>query len=92
MKNKRKLLIALLNKVGDNRLSDAVEQMWQEELLDMRALERLYINTEVDRRVKAGESKTKAIEQLSQELGCSYEKARGAVYYKKQRKKNGNTD
>lgn len=92
MKNKRKLLIALLNKVGESRLSEAIERMWQEELLDRRALERLYINAEVDRRVRAGESKTKAIAQLSQELGCSYEKARGAVYYKKEKKKNGNTD
>ena len=92
MKNKRKLLIALLNRVGESRLSEAIERMWQEELLDRRALERLYINAEVDRRVRAGESKTKAIAQLSQELGCSYEKARGAVYYKKEKKKNGNTD
>jgi hypothetical protein len=92
MNIKRKLLIALLNRVGENRLSDAIERMWQEELLDRRALERLYINAEVDRRVRAGESKTKAIEQLSRELGCSYEKARGAVYYKKEKKKNGNTD
>jgi hypothetical protein len=92
MNIKRKLLIALLNRVGENRLSDAIERMWQEELLDRRALERLYINAEVDRRVRAGESKTKAIEQMSRELGCSYEKARGAVYYKKEKKKNGNTD
>jgi hypothetical protein len=83
MKNKRKLLIALMNKIGRNPLPEAIEQMWQEELLDRRALERLYINSEVERRVKAGESKTKAIEQLSRELCCSYEKARGAVYYKK---------
>lgn len=92
MKNKRKLLIALLNNVGQSRLSDAVERMWQEGLLDRRALERLYISAEVDRRVRAGESKTKAIEQLSKELGCSYEKARGAVYYKKEKKENGNTN
>lgn len=83
MYQKRKLLIALLNKVGRSQLHDAIEQMWSEGLLDRRALERLYINSEVERRVKAGESKTRAIEQLSQELGCSYEKARGAVYYKK---------
>ena len=82
MNIKRKLLIALLNRVGENRLSDAIERMWQEELLDRRALERLYINAEVDRRVRAGESKTKAIEQLSRELGCSYEKVRGVVYSK----------
>ena len=83
MRNKRKLLIALMNKIGRNPLPEAIEQMWREELLDIKALERLYINSEVERRVKAGEGKTRAIEQLSQELGCSYEKARGAVYNKK---------
>ena len=83
MYHKRKLLIALLSKIGRTPLSDAIEQMWKEDLLDKRALERLYINSEVERRVRAGEGKTKAIEQLSLELGCSYEKARGAVYNKK---------
>lgn len=87
------MLIALLSKIGRSPLTDAVEQMWNENLLDKRALERLYINAEVERRVRAGEGKTKAIEQLSQELGCSYEKARGAVYNKKTlRQKNGNTN
>ena len=57
--------------------------MWNDKLLDIKALERLYIDNEVEHRVRTGEIKTKAMEQLSVELGCSYEKVRAAVYHKK---------
>lgn len=80
MGNKRKFLISLLNNMEQKSLDRAVEQMWNEGLLNRTALERLYINSEVDRRVRAGEVKTKAMAQLSEELNCSYEKVRTAVY------------
>lgn len=82
MRNKRKLLIALCNKIEAHTLTGAIEQMWDEGVLDRKALERLYIGTEIERRVRAGEAKTKAMEQLSEELNCSYEKVRTAVYQK----------
>ena len=82
MQNKRKLLIALCNKIEDRTLTGAIEQMWNEGMLDRKALERLYIGAEIERRVRAGEAKTRAIEQLSEELNCSYEKVRTAVYRK----------
>lgn len=82
MQNKRKLLIALCNKIEARTLSGAIEQMWNEGMLDRKALERLYIGAEIERRVRAGEAKTRAIEQLSEELNCSYEKVRTAVYRK----------
>ena len=93
MQNKRKLLISLLDRIEQNNLTSAVEQMWDEGLLDRTAVERLYIEREVGRRVRAGESKTKAIGQLSEELSCSYEKVRAAVYYKNKikGKTNGNS-
>lgn len=81
---KRKLIISLLRKVQHQPLGEAIEQMWECGLLDRRALERLYIEGEVHRRVRAGECKTKAMSQLSAELGCSFEKVRAAVYNKKQ--------
>lgn len=62
--------------------SAAIESMWNRGLLNRCAVEKLYINSEVSRRVRAGESKVKAIEQLSLEMGCSYEKVRCAVYSK----------
>jgi hypothetical protein len=82
MQHKRKLLIALFNKIKSRSLTDAVEQMWNEGMFDQKALERLYIGSEIERRVRAGEAKTKAIEQLSEELNCSYDKVRTAVYRK----------
>jgi hypothetical protein len=83
MDNKRKLLIALSKRIARTPMKDALEQMWNDKLLDVKALERLYIGTEVEHRVRSGEVKTKAMEQLSIELGCSYEKVRAAVYQKK---------
>ena len=93
MYNKRKLLKALSNKIARTSINEAIEQMWNENLLDVRALERLYIGSEVEHRVRAGEVKSRAMEQLSVELGCSYEKIRAAVYHKNiKSKKNENRD
>ena len=82
MKNRQKLLNSLLDKIGHKSINLAIEQMWSEGLLNQKALEQLYIGKEVERRVRAGETKIRAIEQLSKELGCSYEKVRAAVYKK----------
>ena len=94
MCNEQKLLISLLNKVQSKGLVGAVKQMWKEGLLDRKALERLYISMEVERRVRNGEIKTRVFEQLSTELGCSYEKVRAAAYHKNKflRTTNGNTN
>ena len=78
----RKLLTSLLEKIQNKSLPEAVEMMWQQGFLNKVALERLYINNEVQHRVRIGESKVKAIEQLSKEMSCSYEKIRAAVYNK----------
>lgn len=83
----KKLLISLLGKVQNKSLSEAVDIMWQQGLLNRTALERLYISNEVQRRVRAGEVKGRAIEQLSKEMSCSYEKVRFAVYNKRIMKK-----
>lgn len=78
----RKLLTSLLSSVPSGNLHDAVNAMWQRGLLNRVAIERLYIQNEVNRRVRGGEAKMRAIEQISSELGCSYEKVRGVVYSK----------
>jgi hypothetical protein len=79
---KRKLQSVLLQKLRSKSIAEAVDVMWESGLLNMTALEKLYISTEVQRRVRAGEVKTRAISQLSQEMSCSYEKVRAAVYCK----------
>lgn len=78
----RKLLTSLLSSVPTHNISDAVTMMWRQGLINRTALERLYIKNEVQRRVRNGESKVRAIEQLSTEIACSYEKVRAAVYNK----------
>lgn len=78
----RKLLTSLLSSVPSGNLHDAVNAMWQRGLLNRVAIERLYIQNEVNRRVRGGEAKMRAIEQISSELECSYEKVRGVVYSK----------
>ncbi len=82
MKNRQKLLGSLLGKIGGKSIGVAIEYMWNGGLLNQKALEQLYIKQEVERRVRVGESKVRAIEQLAQELGCSYEKVRAVVYKK----------
>lgn len=82
MMNKRKFLTSLLKRVEARTFSESVDAMWEQGLLNKRAIERLYINSEIERRVRAGEVKTKAMQQLSYELGCSYEKVRAVVYNK----------
>ena len=82
MRNKQKFLNALLERVQKKSLYEAVEQMWNEGLLNLKKLEQLYTVEEVGRRVRVGETKIRAIEQLSEELNCSYEKIRAAVYQK----------
>ena len=82
MMNKRKFLTSLLKRVEARTFGESVDAMWEQGLLNKRAIERLYINSEIERRVRAGEVKTKAMQQLSHELGCSYEKVRAVVYNK----------
>ncbi|MBR2031877.1 MAG: hypothetical protein IKA04_06645 [Alistipes sp.] len=79
-RNDRKLLSSLRDAIGAKRGMEVVEYMWQRGLCNRPAVERLYFATEVERRVRAGETKCRAIEQLSKEMSCSYEKVRTAVY------------
>lgn len=80
--NERKLLTSIFDNIKSKSSIETVEYMWNSGLINRSAVERLYISREVARRVRAGETKSTAIRQLSSELNCSYEKARGAVYYK----------
>ena len=80
--HKRKLLTTLLKRVEQHSVRESLNLMWEQGLLNKKPIERLYINSEVDRRVRAGEIKTNAMKQLSLELNCSYEKIRALVYNK----------
>ncbi len=52
-------------------------------LLDLRAAERLLIRRRVEQLVGEGVGRCEAMWRTGEELGCSYEKARAAVYTKK---------
>jgi hypothetical protein len=78
----RKLLTTLISSIPGGNLHEAINTMWRQGLLNRVALERIYISNEVARRVRGGEAKTRAIEQIANELACSYEKVRGVVYSK----------
>ena len=82
-RNDRKLMTLLLDSVRGMSTKEAVEQLWQMGVIAKTTLEAIYISNEVDRRVRAGEKKTLAIEQLSNEMSCSYEKVRSIVYGKR---------
>lgn len=92
-RNDRKLIVSLMDNLRNMPLSTAVESMWKMGFLNKIAIEKYYIHSEVNRRVRAGETKTRAIAQLSSEMDCSYEKVRAAVYCKQnQVNRNGTKD
>ena len=80
-RNERKFMVAAMNGLHNMSLNGAIESMWQRGLLNKRAIEQFYIREEVSRRVRAGEVKVRAIKQISEELNCSFEKVRAAVYH-----------
>ncbi|MBP3551172.1 MAG: hypothetical protein J6J57_05960 [Alistipes sp.] len=82
MQNRQKFVTQLFRKLKQQCPESVLLQMWNEGLLDKKAVEKLYIISEIERRVRNGEIKTKVMEHLSNELSCSYEKIRGIVYHK----------
>jgi hypothetical protein len=82
MLNKQKILTLLSKRLNRQCSEKVLLQMWNDGWLEKRTIEKLYVNHEIDRRVRDGEPKTKIMEQLSKELNCSYEKIRGIAYGK----------
>jgi hypothetical protein len=82
MPKHQKFLTLLFKKLQRQCSEKALLQMWNEGLLNLKAIEKLYVCHEIERRVRDGEHKTKAMEQLADELSCSYEKIRAIVYGK----------
>lgn len=82
MQNRQKFVTQLFRKLKQQCPESVLLQMWNEGLLDKKAVEKLYIISEIERRVRNGEIKTKVMGHLSNELNCSYEKIRGIVYHK----------
>lgn len=80
--NERKLQTLLFDQLNRKSTSEVVEYIWKSGLVNRKAVEKLYIANEVARRVRAGEGKCRAIEQVADEMCYSYEKVRGVIYAK----------
>lgn len=78
--HKRKL-IAIIKRNSAEYLSDsALEWMFREGIIDIRAVERMAIRYMVEQLVRSGERKMRAIDEVADQLNISFEKAREAVY------------
>ena len=79
-RHEQRVIRAMKRLLADRSANEIVPFLLGEGLLDMAAVERRMIRDEVARRVRGGERKMRAIEEVAYEMNCSYEKARAAVY------------
>ena len=74
-------MIAVIKRRSAEHLSDnTLEWMFREGIIDIRAVERMAIRDMVERLVRKGERKMRAIDEVAERLNISFEKAREAVY------------
>ena len=78
------LLNPLLNSLFDKTHVSTPAQLLAEldkmGLIDLKAAEALYAKREVDRLVRQGRGRCRAMEDVAETLCCSYEKVRKIVY------------
>ena len=80
----RRIVAPLLDEAAAIGGGEAVVRwLWREGLLDIRGAERRAICREVDRRVRRGQGRCRAMDEVADRYGCSYEKVRAAVYAKR---------
>lgn len=75
-----KLLTPLLDSVGGMSGTETLKMMIREGLVDRRAAEALYARSEVERMIRRGTGRCRAMEYVAEELCCSYEKVRAMIY------------
>ena len=77
----RQLLAPLIERAGGTaEVSLLLTSLYSEGFLDRRALEALYARSEVNRLVKEGQGRCRAMDEVADRLCCSYEKVRAMVY------------
>ena len=79
----RRMTHLLKRRLQGKTPTEVVDILWREGLLNRVEIERQYISDEVERRVRDGVGKVRAIEIVAYDIGCSYEKVRAAVYRKR---------
>lgn len=74
----------LIGHMADNVTGDGaramLELLCRQELIDRRAAEELFVHREMERLVRSGTARCKAMHRIADKLCCSYEKVRGMVY------------
>ena len=81
MSERKHQLTAVIKRRSAEHLSDnTLEWMFREGIIDIRAVERMAIRDMVERLVRKGERKMRAIDEVAERLNISFEKAREAVY------------
>lgn len=81
----KRVLYLLKRKVEGKPPAEIIDMLWREDMLNHLVMERQYIQDEVSRRVRNGESKMRAIEMVAYDIGCSFEKVRSVVYRKERK-------
>ena len=79
-KESEKIIRVVVRALKDESAYRVVSALWDMGLLNRVYAERLYISREVERRVRDGEMKQRAIELVAREMNCSFEKVRAVVY------------
>lgn len=79
-KESEKIIRVVARTLKDESAYRVVSALWDMGLLNRVYAERLYISREVERRVRDGEMKQRAIELVAREMNCSFEKVRAVVY------------
>ena len=79
-KESEKIIRVVARALKDESAYRVVSALWDMGLLNRVYAERLYISREVERRVRDGEMKQRAIELVAREMNCSFEKVRAVVY------------
>ena len=62
--------------------AEAAEYIISRGLIDRRAVEREYVRTRMRRLTVEGMPRCRAMEEIADEICCSYEKVRGIIYSK----------
>ena len=79
-KESEKIIRVVARALKDESAYRVVSALGDMGLLNRVYAERLYISREVERRVRDGEMKQRAIELVAAEMNCSFEKVRAVVY------------
>lgn len=80
MPDTEQLLRPLTASAGELNGRQMLKLMLDEGLVDRRAAEALYARAEVERMMRNGTARCRAMEYVAEELCCSYEKVRAIIY------------